>query len=312
MWACEPQARRLFHWRIPNPKGDASEINPLADAGAMPPKSNKPPVRSSFEILPAFGIHRSAFNRIRAFTLVELLAVIAVIAVLIALLLPALSKALASSRRVRCLSNQHQIGIAISNYAVANNGCIPYGPPVAPPFTTTNFYPLPGTVTSLISLQSGAPVGLGLMLNAQLANSTRVLFCPDADQDSLADQQLANVGIRQAQCDYYYRHDSVTNLVPDPSLSHLKLAGLGTNSQGHAIRALVMDVDFLCAPGMAIFGVNTRTNHRMQTVNVLFSDGHAQPLDNRNAAYTVDARANVENSFTEILAAFENADGTTR
>ena len=105
----------------------------------------------------------------RGFTLIELLVVLAVIAILSAMLLPAMAGAQAKARKTACLSNLRQLGIAIHNYASDAEGRIPYGPK-APPFSNpSDFYPATGTVTSLISLQDGSPVGLGLLLKQCIA-----------------------------------------------------------------------------------------------------------------------------------------------
>ncbi len=64
-------------------------------------------------------------HRPKAFTLVELLVVVAIIALLVSILLPALGQARESAKKVVCGTQIHQIGLGINVYTEDNDDMLP-------------------------------------------------------------------------------------------------------------------------------------------------------------------------------------------
>jgi len=122
-----------------------------------------------------------------AFTLVELLVVIAIIALLIAILLPALRTARESAKTVVCLSNLRQMVVAAHCYADSYRGSYPIAYYVTPSPTYT-FYAWDFTISKDFSTSPPTVrVTAGLLWEGR--GSGKVQQCPSFDgaSNSLGD-----------------------------------------------------------------------------------------------------------------------------
>jgi prepilin-type N-terminal cleavage/methylation domain-containing protein len=118
----------------------------------------------------------------RAFTLIELLVVIAIIAILAAMLLPALAAAKRKAKKINCVSNLKQMGIAYRVWEGDNNDHYPQALTAALGGAKDycshggNNTPLPAA-TPVLTYNPGM---VYLVMSNELA-TPRILFCP-ADQ----------------------------------------------------------------------------------------------------------------------------------
>ncbi len=151
-----------------------------------------------------------------AFTLIEMLVVMAIIALLAALLLPLLSKAKEEARATACVSNLHQIGIALQLYVDGNDNRLP--------------------VMRDRSMDTNAPVtnalpSVDVVLKSELGN-TNVLRCP-SDREGIFERTGSS-----------YSWNSLLNGQPAD-----KLKVLGMNFNPHAIPVFFDKEGFHAARG---------------------------------------------------------------
>jgi len=199
-------------------------------------------------------------NRHRGFTLIELLVVIAIIGILAGFLLPALARAQEMARRVHCLSNARQIGLAMIQWAGDHDDAFmdlvdAAGTEVPAVDTSGNISPEP------------ARSGYALLFSRGYLTTPRVFICPSSHDRGTDDTfpsdyknaPLQNLILDDRNCSYGW----------DPTKRH----------SAAATCAIVADEpDDNPAPADAEEGTarNNSANHNKEGENVFYNDGHTK------------------------------------
>lgn len=138
-------------------------------------------------------------RRERGFSLLDLLVSISVMVILMAILMPAMRMAHESARRVRCLSNVHQIGLAVAMYTDDYQGALPpalfdeepaqagHARGATSQAAPNNATPTneDGADTMFVRYRSPSPFsndplwdGLGILIGSHYLNHPGVFYCP--------------------------------------------------------------------------------------------------------------------------------------
>jgi len=109
-----------------------------------------------------------------AFTLIEVLVVVAIIAILVAVLLPSLARAREQTRAIVCLSHLKQQGIALSGYSADNKGILPWAGSYRYTLMEGEYY-----VGISRSPPHWAVVNIGVLYPKYVGSAPELYYCPN-------------------------------------------------------------------------------------------------------------------------------------
>ncbi|MBA4148714.1 MAG: prepilin-type N-terminal cleavage/methylation domain-containing protein [Verrucomicrobia bacterium] len=183
-----------------------------------------------------------------AFTLIELILVVAIIGILASHLLPALAKAKPKVYQTRCLSNLKQAGIAFHMFAHDHGNLFPMTVPQQ-------------SGGSLEFAQTGDAFRHFKALSNELS-TTRILACPSDTRTSAPDWGSFD----NSHLSYFVGVDAKMNY------PNSLLAGDRNISHDSVLRSNILQTNFAITVGWT-------TNLHKARGNVLFAGGHVLQLD---------------------------------
>jgi len=205
-----------------------------------------------------------------AFTLVELLVVIAVIAILASMAAPTLIDALKQAQKSQCKSNLRQTSSTLLIYAKDHSTCLPYFVPGMPygrehtyslePFDDQGHYDM---------RRNGVWGGLGLLYRHHYAADHRIFYCPSAEADGMTPRGYTFTPIASA-----------TSTIRSSYLYRVPSSLLITDSKKGRSLALVMDN--LIGTG---YEPDPLVRDHELGINVLYNDGHVEWFTDARGQY---------------------------
>jgi prepilin-type N-terminal cleavage/methylation domain-containing protein/prepilin-type processing-associated H-X9-DG protein len=153
--------------------------------------------------------HSRATLRHRAFTLIELLAVIAIIGILAAIILGAIGSVRKKAHQARCVSNLRQVGIALLAFVNDNKERLP-GPvylQVESAYSKKEYIPFVAYIAPYLGYPDISALGNGIRVDVPL------LYCPSR---GFAENNTVGTFALQAELDFTKTSNRIKNAFGDP------------------------------------------------------------------------------------------------
>jgi len=221
------------------------------------------------------SLHLSHYHECSySFTLIEILVVAAIIAVLTAMLLPALSEARESAQRVKCLSNQKQMAVAMVAYAGEYNDHFPPGSDG-----------MNASYTFQVATR-GEWDCLGHLIETGFITDPELLYCPSQREKWFTypyGWEETSYGTYYRFCGYLYRffgeYKSEYQYITPAEIQWLQTVQYGALEYPIAVSSDIFIPDY------GGWGFDSWPHLNPYGVSVAYSDGHAEFIDVGHTEY---------------------------